>query len=329
MGFGWCFVSLLYNKNMKTISLVIPAYNEEDSLETLFLRLTRLTKKLAKYNFEFILVDDGSADKTLEILKKQAKEDSRFRYVSLSRNFGKEIAMLAGLDHVTGDASIILDADLQNPPELIEEMLGYWEEGYDDVYGKRVDREGESWFKKTATQLFYKLLQINSSVPVQINVGDFRLLDKRCVEALCQLRENHRYTKGLYSWIGYNKKALEYQVENRVAGETKWNYKRLFNFALDGLVSFSINPLRLASLLGLPLVGLSIISFIFKVFRFLFGRQILTGFPELTLLVVFLGGIQLLSVGILGEYIGRILMEVKNRPLYLVKESNLKAKKKD
>jgi glycosyltransferase involved in cell wall biosynthesis len=267
-----------------------------------------------------MFVNDGSRDKTLEIIKEYAQTDHRIAYVNFSRNFGKEIAMIAGFDHVTGDATVIIDADLQDPPELIPEMIKYWEDGYDDVYAKRTSRKGETWFKKASSQWFYKILQKSTNIPIQINTGDFRLLDRRCIEALKQIRESQRYTKGMFSWIGYKKKEISYDRDPRAAGESKWNYIKLFNFAIDGITSFTTAPLRISSILGSII---SLIAFVFIIIivtkTILFGDPV-AGYPSLMAVVLFLGGIQLLSLGIIGEYIGRIFNETKQRPLYFVEE---------
>ncbi|PKL31199.1 glycosyltransferase [Candidatus Saccharibacteria bacterium HGW-Saccharibacteria-1] len=305
---------------MKKISILIPAYNEEEVLEPLYIRLGKLANDNKKYDFEFLFINDGSRDKTLEIIKDYANSDNRVSYINLSRNFGKEIAMIAGLDHVTGDATVIIDADLQDPPELIPEMIKYWEKGYDDIYAKRNSRNGETWFKKTSSKWFYQILQKTTSIPIQIDTGDFRLLDRRCVEALKQIRESQRYTKGMFSWIGYKKKEITYDRDPRAAGGTKWNYFKLFNFAIDGITSFTTAPLRISSFLGFII---SLIAFVFIIIivtkTLLFGDPV-TGYPSLMAVVLFLGGIQLISLGIIGEYIGRIFNEVKQRPLYFIEE---------
>lgn len=314
---------------MKKISILIPAYNEEASLGSLYQRLGKLANNNRSYDFEFLFVNDGSRDKTLNIIKEYSKTDDRVSYVNLSRNFGKEIAMIAGFDHVTGDATVIIDADLQDPPELIPKMIKYWEDGYDDVYAKRISREGETWFKKTSSQWFYKILQKSTNIPIQIDTGDFRLLDRRCIEAIKQIRESQRYTKGMFSWIGYSKKEITYHRDPRVAGETKWNYLKLFNLAVDGITSFTTTPLRISSFMGFLV---SIIAFIFIIIivikTTIFGDSV-AGYPSLMAVILFLGGIQLLSLGVIGEYIGRIFNETKGRPLYFIEEYHLgKAPKK-
>lgn len=318
---------------MKKISILIPAYNEEAVLDTLYARLGALANNQKSYDFEFLFVNDGSRDKTLPILKELAEMDTRVSYVNLSRNFGKEIAMIAGLDHVTGDATVIIDADLQDPPELIPQMLRYWEDGYDDVYAKRKSREGETWFKKWSSKTFYQILEKISHVPIQKDTGDFRLLDRRAVEALKELRESQRYTKGMFSWIGFQKKEVLYDRDPRAAGETKWNYPRLINFAIDGITSFTTAPLRISTYVG---TAVSVIAFIYLlviVFQTLFFGNELAGYPSTLAVILFLGGVQLLSLGIIGEYVGRIFNETKQRPLYFVEEyhhgTHKKTRRKD
>jgi polyisoprenyl-phosphate glycosyltransferase len=305
---------------MKKISILIPAYNEEEVLDILYARLGKLANDNKDYDFEFLFINDGSRDKTLDMIKGFAEMDKRVAYVNLSRNFGKEIAMIAGLDHVTGDATVVIDADLQDPPELIPEMIKYWEEGYDDVYAKRSSREGETWFKKFSSTAFYNILEKSTRVPIQKDTGDFRLLDRRAVEALKEFRESERYTKGMFSWIGFNKKEISYDRDPRAAGETKWNYGRLINFAIDGITSFTTGPLRFSTYMGVLISFAAFIYLLVVVIQtILFGNN-LDGYPSMMAVILFLGGVQLLSLGIIGEYVGRIFNETKRRPLYFVEE---------
>lgn len=304
----------------KTISILIPAYNEEEVLDKLYERLTMLAERTLSYDLEFLFVNDGSRDRTLEIIQEYAKKDGRVSYVNLSRNYGKETAMLAGFDHADGDAVVIIDADLQDPPELIPKMIEYWKEGYDDVYARRSSREGESWIKKATSSLFYKILQRSTQIPIQRDTGDFRLLDKRCVLALRQIRESQRYTKGMFSWIGYKKKEITYDRDPRAAGTTKWNYFRLLNLAIEGITSFTTSPLRVSSVLGIIISFLAFVYIVYLVIRtMLFGTD-LSGYPSMMAVILFLGGVQLLSLGVIGEYIARIFNETKNRPPYFVEE---------
>lgn len=304
------------------ITIMVPAYNEQEVLHTLYDRLQSVIDRIPSYEFEILFINDGSTDATLYHIKELRKKDDRISYVNLSRNFGKEIAMIAGFDYVTGDAVIILDADLQDPPELIPEMIMHWEQGYDDVYAKRKNRAGETWLKKWTARTFYRMLQKITRIPIQENTGDFRLLDRRCVEALKQLRETQRYTKGMFSWIGYNKKEILFDRDARAAGETKWNYLKLFDLAIEGITSFTTAPLRLSALFGSMI---SLFAFIYMMIiiikTLLFGEEV-GGYPSLMTVILFLGGIQLLSLGIIGEYLGKVFNETKRRPLYFVDEYN-------
>jgi glycosyltransferase involved in cell wall biosynthesis len=304
----------------KLISILIPAYNEQEVLAMLYERLDKLTHDISDYNFEFMFVNDGSRDNTLEIIKRYAENDERISYINLSRNFGKETAMIAGFDYVKGDAMVIIDADLQDPPELIPQMIRFWEEGYDDVFARRRSRAGESFIKKQTSRWYYKLLQSSTRIPIQIDTGDFRLLDRRCIEALRAFRESERYTKGMFSWIGYKKKELLYDRDPRAAGETKWNYAKLVNLAVDGITSFTTAPLRISTMLGLAVSLFAFIYILYLVVRPLFGVSTGGGYSSLMAVVLFLGGVQLLSLGVIGEYIGRIFNETKQRPLYLIED---------
>ena len=307
---------------MKKVSILIPAYNEEEVLYTLYDRLENVINKLNNYEFEVLLINDGSKDNTLNILRELRKRDKRMCYINLSRNYGKETAMIAGLDYVTGDCCIILDADLQDPPELIEEMLKYWEQGYDDVYAKRKSRAGESFMKKFTSSLFYKMLQKSTRIPIQKNTGDFRLLDRRCVDALRKFRESERYTKGMFSWIGFNKKEILFDRDLRVAGSTKWNYWKLIDLAIEGITSFTTKPLRISSFLGVIISFCAFVYIVIIIARTLIMGEAVKGYPSLMAVILFLGGVQLLSLGIIGEYIGRVFNETKRRPLYFVEEYN-------
>ena len=237
---------------MKKISIIIPAYNEEESLPMLYERLNKLMNEIKDYEFEVLFLNDGSKYKTIQIIKELRQKDDRICYVDFSRNFGKEIAMIAGLDYAKGDCVIFMDADLQDPPELIPELIKYWEEGYDDVYARRSSRKGETWLKKFTSKMYYRVLQSLTRVPIQKDTGDFRLLDKRCVNALKKLRESQRCSKSMFSWIGYNKKEVMYERDPRIAGTTKWNYRRLIDLAIDGITSFTTSPLRISTYLSIP-----------------------------------------------------------------------------
>ena len=305
---------------MKTITLLVPVYNEESVLPQLFKRLDEFTKNTPDYQFEFLFINDGSTDKSFSIIAEQSKKDSRISYINLSRNFGKEIAMIAGIDHVKSDALVIIDADLQDPPELIQEMISYWEDGYDDVYARRNNRQGETWLKKKTSQWYYRILQKSTNIPIQIDTGDFRLLDRRCIEALQKFRESQRNTKAIFSWIGYKKKEIFYDRDPRLSGQTKWNYRKLLNLAIDGITSFTTAPLRMATIFGFIISFIAFVWIIYLLVRPLFGVSTGTGYSSLMAVILFLGGVQLLSLGIIGEYVGRIFIETKNRPLYLIEE---------
>ena len=307
---------------MKKISIIVPAYNEEESLPILYKRLYDLMESMKEYNFEILFVNDGSKDNTLEIIKQLREKDNRICYVDFSRNFGKEIAMIAGLDYVTGDCVIFIDADLQDPPELIPELVKYWNEGYDDVYAKRKSRKGETWLKKFTSKMYYKTLQHVTQVEIQKDTGDFRLLDRRCINKIKKIRESQRNTKSMFSWIGYKKKEVLYDREPRVAGKTKWNYIKLIDLAIDGITSFTTSPLRLSTFIAIPTFILLFIYFIYVIAKCFVIHEAIQAFQAIILLILFFSGIQILLFGILGEYLGRIFNETKHRPLYLVNEYN-------
>ena len=307
---------------MKKISIIIPAYNEEESLPFLYERLEKLMDSITNYEFEVLFINDGSKDNTLNLIKEYREKDSRISYVDFSRNFGKEIGMIAGLDYATGDAVIFMDADLQDPPELIPEMIKYWEKGYDDVYAQRRSRAGETFLKKFTSKMYYKVLQTLTPVPIQKDTGDFRLLDRRCVNALKKLRETDRNSKSMFSWIGYKKKAVLYDRDPRVAGKTKWNYKKLVNLAIDGITSFTTSPLRISTYIAIPTFLALFVYFIYVIIKCITQDVAIQAFQAIILLVLFFSGVQILLFGIIGEYLGRIFNASKNRPLYLVNEYN-------
>lgn len=307
---------------MKKISILIPCYNEELSLPFLYEELTKTMNALIGYEYEILFVNDGSKDKTLQTIKHLRDNDKRVCYVDLSRNFGKEKAMLAGFDYVTGDCVIIMDADLQHPPHVITKMLSEWENGYDDVYGKRISRGKESYIRKSFSLLFYKILQQISKIEILQNVGDFRLLDRSCINALKQLREHERYTKGLYSWIGFKKTAVEFETQDRVAGSSSWSFRNLFSLAIEGITSFTVAPLKISMLMGIFVSMFAFIYAIYILIKTIFYGEPVQGFPTIMIAILFLGGVQLLSLGIIGEYLGRIFNETKNRPTYIAKEYN-------
>lgn len=307
---------------MKKISILIPCYNEEESLPLLYPELNSLMDSNTDYDWEILFINDGSKDNTINIIKALRAADRRINFVNLSRNFGKENAMLAGFDYVTGDCTVIMDADLQDPPSLIPQMLEYWEQGYQDVYAKRANRGKESWLRKKLSLLFYKILDHATRFDVLQNVGDFRLLDRRCINALKKLRETERYTKGMFCWIGYEKKEIVFDRGDRAAGESNWNFWSLFNLAIEGITSFTTSPLRFASVFGFVIAFISFCLLMFYGIKtVIFGDQA-RGFTTIIVVVLFMGGVQMLTIGILGEYIGRIFNETKKRPAYLASEYN-------
>ena len=307
---------------MKKVTILIPAYNEEESLPFLYERLEELINSIKNYEFEILFVNDGSKDKTLELIKKYRNKDSRISYVNFSRNFGKEIAMIAGFDYAKGDCVIIMDADLQDPPELIPELLKYWEQGYDDVYAQRRSRKGETFLKKFTSKMYYRVLQQLTKVEIQKDTGDFRLLDRRCVNALREMRETSRCSKSMFSWIGYKKKAVLYDRDPRVAGKTKWNYAKLINLAIDGITSFTTSPLRISTLLAIPTFLMLIIYFIYVIVKCIRLSIPIQAFQATILLILFFSAVQIMLFGIVGEYLGRIFNETKHRPIYFVDEYN-------
>ena len=306
--------------NNKIVSLLIPCYNEELSLPHLYEEISNILDNLEKYSFELFFINDGSRDKTLSIIKELHQKDNRVSYVNLSRNFGKENAMLSGFDLVQGDCMIIMDADLQDPPSLIPEMLEYWEQGYQDVYAKRANRGKESWLRRNLSLLFYKILDHSTRFEILQNVGDFRLLDRKCIDALRQMRESERYTKGMFCWIGYRKKEIVFDRGDRVAGNSNWNFWALLNLAIEGITSFTTTPLRFASISGFFIAIIAFGFLLFYLIKTLIYGDPVQGFPTLVTIILFLGGIQLLCLGILGEYIGRIFNETKQRPTYLIEQ---------
>lgn len=303
----------------RLISVVVPVFNEQEVLPELHRRLVEVLKALP-LAYDIIYVNDGSRDGTLEIMHTLRETDPCVAILDLSRNFGKEIAMTAGLDHARGDAVVVIDADLQDPPELIPELVRYWHKGYDVVYAKRTSREGETWLKKATAALFYRLIKRISRVPIPEDAGDFRLLSRRAVDALGKLREQHRFMKGLFAWIGFRQIAVPYRRDSRFAGETKWNYLKLWNFALEGITSFTVAPLKLAMYGGSLIAVLAFFYATIIIVKTLFFGDPARGYPSLIVVVLFLGGVQLICIGILGEYVGRMFNEIKCRPLYFCNE---------
>ena len=306
------------SKNKKLLSIVAPAYNEAENIDEFYSRILESTKDL-NLDIEIIYVNDGSLDKTIDVIYKQKENNDHITAIDLSRNFGKEIALTAGLDYSSGDAVVVIDTDLQDPPELIPKLVENWNDGYDVVNAKRIKREGESSLKKITSYIYYRVLFRLSDISIPKDIGDFRLLDRKALDALLKLREKHRYMKGLFVWVGFKQKEIEYEREARFKGKTKLNLLSLFNLAFDGLTSFSIMPLRLASIIGFLSAVTGFLYGAIIVIKTIFFHEPVAGFTSLVVLITFFGGIQLLSIGIIGEYIGRIFNETKNRPLYIVK----------
>lgn len=302
-----------------SLSVVVPVYNEEEVLPEFHRRLTAVLGEL-EVPCEVVYVNDGSADRSLDLLERLRSTDSRVSIVDLSRNFGKEIAVTAGLDLARGDAVVVIDADLQDPPELIPEFVRKWQEGFDVVYGTRTRRDGETALKKLTAHVFYRVIQRVSRVQIPRDTGDFRLMSRRAVDALKLLREQHRFMKGLFAWIGFRQAAVLYVRDERFAGNTKWNYWKLWNFALEGITSFTIAPLKVATYLGAAAAMLAFVYAVVIVTKTILYGDPVQGYPSLMAVVLFLGGVQLLFIGVMGEYIGRIFDEAKGRPLYLLNQ---------
>lgn len=300
------------------VSVVVPCYNEEESAPEFQRRLAAVFAKL-DCDLEVIYVNDGSKDRTMETLCALHNQDPRIKIIDLSRNFGKEIAMTAGLDLARGDAVVVIDADLQDPPELIPELIREWRSGYDVAYAMRTQRDGETVLKKASAHAFYRVIQKMSRVQIPEDTGDFRLLSRRAVESLKLLREQHRFMKGLFAWIGYPQKAVPYQRDARYAGNTKWNYWKLWNFALDGITGFTNLPLRISTYIGVLTAFGGFSYSIFIVVKAILWGDPVRGFPSIIMIVTLLGGVQLIFLGIIGEYLGRMFDETKRRPLYLIK----------
>lgn len=306
----------------KLVTILLPAYNEEASFPIIERCMSQVLEENPDYDWEFLFVNDGSKDNTLQqMIRFHQRDPQHYSYIDLSRNYGKEVAMMAGFDYARGDAMIIMDADMQHPVDVIPEMLKYWEEGYDDVYAQRKTSQ-ETWFKRKSSQWYYKILQNLTRVPIQQNTGDFRLLDRSCICALQQMRETERNTKGMYSWIGFHKKGIFYEQKEREVGKTKWSFMALLGLAVNGIMSYTIAPLRMSMILGLLV---SLVAFVYLIYilitTLLFGDPV-AGYPTIMVTMLFLGGVQLLSLGIIGEYLGKVFNETKGRPGYFINSYN-------
>ncbi|UWQ89497.1 glycosyltransferase family 2 protein [Rhodobacteraceae bacterium M382] len=302
------------------ISVVVPCYNEEEVIEQTIVQLVAFSQALPNKTVEIIFVDDGSQDRTLDCLKHAAMRHPFIRILTFARNFGHQIAVTAGIDAASGDAVALIDADLQDPPEVLLEMITHWEAGYDVVYGVRSTREGESAFKISTARWFYRILNRLSETPIPLDTGDFRLMDRKVVDVLCNMPERHRFVRGLVAWAGYRQLALPYDRKKRAAGTSKYPLRKMLRFAADGILSFSSKPLQIATNLGIFSASLALIGIIYALVLRISTNIWVEGWTALMIAVLFFGGVQLISLGIIGEYIGRIYEETKGRPLYIVRE---------
>ena len=304
---------------MKKISVVIPMYYEEEVARKCYEKMTEVLTRIENYEYEIICINDGSKDKTLQILEEIAEQDKNVKVISFARNFGHQCAVTAGLKCVTGDAIVIIDADLQDPPELIPEMLKLWEDGYEVIYGKRKVRKGESAFKLFTAKMFYKTLNALSDVEIPKDTGDFRLVDRKVVDTINSMPEHNKFLRGLFSWVGYKQKAFEYERKERFAGETKYPLKKMLKLASDGIIGFSTKPLKLVGYLGMISIVISILVLIYSLISYIFNLNNLTaGWTSLMVAITLFSGVQLLSIWIISEYIARIYDESKQRPQYIV-----------
>ena len=301
------------------ISIVIPMYFEEEVAQECYNRITAVMNS-NHYNYELVFVNDGSTDRTLEILEQLAMNDNRTKVISFARNFGHQIAVTAGIDYAKGDAIVIIDADLQDPPEVIPELVNKWLEGFDVVYAKRKKRKGETWFKLLTAKYFYKFLNYMSDIDIPKDTGDFRLIDRKVAAVFRKMTEKNRFVRGMFSWIGFSQTYIEYERDERFAGETKYPFKKMIKFASDGIIAFSSKPLKLVMTLGSASVLVSIIVLLYSILTRLFGHEVQPGWASIMVAITFFSGIQLLGLGIVGQYIARIYDESKNRPIYIVKD---------
>lgn len=306
------------------ISLIVPCYNEEPSLPYFWEQVTAVMAKMDYLDFEVIFVNDGSRDKTLEVLRSLAKADSRVKYISFSRNFGKEAAMFAGLEHAKGDYAAVMDADLQDPPALLEQMYhAVTQEGYDSAATRRVTRKGEPPIRSFFARMFYRIINKMTDVEIVDGARDFRLMNRKFLNALLELKERNRFSKGLFGWVGFKTKWLEFENVERVAGETKWSFWKLFKYSIEGIVAFTTTPLTIASVMGFFMCMLALCSTVFIVVRKLIFGDPVSGWASTASIITFIGGIQLFFMGVFGQYLAKAYTEIKNRPIYLVAESNL------
>lgn len=315
---------------MSKITVIVPCYNEEQSLHFFYEEMQRIAAKMKENTFEYLFVDDGSKDRTLECIRELKERDEKVRYVSFSRNFGKEAAIYAGLSHASGDYVAIMDADLQDPPSLLPEMYrAVTEEGYDSAATRRVTRKGEPPIRSFFARRFYHIMNKISDVELMDGARDYRLMNRAYVDALLSMGEYNRFSKGLFGWVGFKTKWLEFENVERIAGETKWSFWKLFRYSLDGIVAFSSMPLYMASILGAGMCGVSLAAILFIIIRQLAFGDSVAGWPSMACIVILIGGLQLLSIGILGLYLSKTYLEVKHRPIYIAKETYTKKTKQD
>lgn len=302
------------------VSLIVSMYNEEESLKAFFEEIEKVMRKIPEYSYEIVCIDDGSTDKTYSMLCQYAKKDKRIKVIKFSRNFGKEYGMMAGLKLCKGAAAIPMDVDLQDPPELIIKFIRKWKEGYDMVYGIRSDRQSDTFLKRMTAKLFYKIYNLMTRSPIPYNAGDYRLIDRKVIDAILSLRERNIFMKGVFGWTGFKSTGIKYTRQKRYAGRSKWNYWKLWNFALDGITASTTFPLRVWTYLGTLLSVTGMIYAAYIIIRTIINGIDVPGYASLLVFILVLGGIQMIILGILGEYIGRIFIEVKNRPLYIIDE---------
>jgi len=307
---------------MKDLSIIIPIYNEAGNIQVLFERLSNVVRDM-NMNVEYVFVNDGSRDNSIDLIKGLAKTNSEVHYLDFSRNFGHQVAVAAGLDYCTGKSAVIIDADLQDPPELIANLVSKWKEGYEVVYAKRRSREGESFLKKFTAKLFYRTLKRITSINIPVDTGDFRIIDRKVIDVLKKMPEQQKFLRGQISWIGFRQTYIEYDRDERHAGASGYTYKKMLRFALDGITSFSNLPLRFATITGFVVSGIAFLLIIYALYERLVTKNYVPGWASLMLAVLFIGGVQLISIGIIGEYISRMSSNIRNRPLYILRETNL------
>lgn len=310
---------------MKKITVIVPCYNEEEALNYYYEEMSRVMTLMKQYDFELLFVNDGSKDQTLQVIKELAEKDERIKYVSFSRNFGKEAAMYAGFENSTGDYVCLMDADLQDPPRLLPEMVkAIEEEGYDSAATRRVTRQGEPPIRSFFARMFYKMMNKISDTELMDGARDYRLMTRQFVDSLLEMKEYNRFSKGLFGWVGYKTKWIEFENVERIAGETKWSFWKLFIYAIDGIVAFSTAPLAIASVIGMLMLFVAFFFIIFIVVRTLLFGDPVAGWPSLVCIITLIGGIQIFCVGILGQYLSKVYLETKQRPIYIIKENNIK-----